>query len=121
MDNVSIELYMKAVSEIASEVWRFRRPFERAMRLLDDKSAQKTMSQYAWLAKSVEASLNTVGLRIINIEGQEYNTGMAVSALNLGDFEPNESLIVEQMIEPIIMIDDKVQKIGVVVLGRAKA
>ena len=49
------------------------------------------------------------------------NTGMAVSALNLGDFEPNESLIVEQMIEPIIMIDDKVQKIGVVVLGRAKA
>ena len=43
---------------------------------------------------------------------------MPVFALNLDDFEPNESLVVTQMIEPVIMADNKVQKTGTVILRR---
>ena len=121
MNNAEIEVYIKALSEIAAEEWHFRRIFERAIGLLDVRDAQKVRSQYAWFIKSVEASLDTVGLRIVDdLEGQDYDAGMAVSPLNLCDYEPNEPLIVEQMIEPIIMLDNKISKKGAVILGRAK-
>ena len=113
MDETSVDQYIKVIAEIAVEEWRFRRTFERIVKMLDDMNSQKFKSQYSWFSKRVEAALNTA-----NFEEQDYDAGMPVFALNLDDFEPNESLVVTQMIEPVIMADNKVQKTGTVILRR---
>ena len=118
MDETSVDQYIKVIAEIAVEEWRFRRTFERIAKMLDDTDSQKFKSQYSWFSKKVEAALNTAGLRVVNFEQQDYDAGMPVFALNLDDFEPNESLVVTQMIEPVIMADNKVQKTGTVILRR---
>ena len=57
-------------------------------------------------------------MRIVDVEGQPYDVGMALSPLNIDDFEPEDLLYVEQMIEPIIMDETNVLKTGTAMLGR---
>ena len=57
-------------------------------------------------------------MRIVDVEGQPYDIGMALSPLNIDDFDPDDHLYVEQMIEPIIMDDNNVLKTGTAMLGR---
>ena len=59
--------------------------------------------QVTWFAKKVDASLQDTGLRIVQIEGQPFDPGIAATGLNLAEFDDDESLVVDQMIEPIVM------------------
>ena len=46
---------------------------------------------------------------------------MAASALNLGDFGPDDVLLVDQMVEPIIMGPNGLRKQGTVMLRKVEA
>lgn len=88
------------------------------MSKLDAGDSARYLSQYSWFGKKVEAALENAGLRIVNMEGQYYDVGMAATPLNIDDFEQEDKLYVEQMVEPIIMDGDTVAKSGSVILGR---
>jgi len=108
----------KAIIEMAVEAWRFRRVFDKAMSKLEAGESARYIGQFNWFIKKVEAALKTAGMRIVDVEGQPYDIGMALSPLNIDDFEPDDQLYVEQMIEPIIMDDNNVLKTGTAMLGR---
>ena len=103
---------------IGSELFRFQRVFEKAVSKLEMDDQSKYISQYAWSSKKVIKALEDANLRVLTLEGQPYDPGMAVTPLNIDDFEVNDDLYVLQMIEPIIMQDDNVIKTGTVILGR---
>lgn len=105
--------------QIATELQRFEKVFSKAISKLDFDEQKKYMSQFNWFSKRVVKALEQVGLKCISVENQVYDPGMAVTPLNLDDFESSDLLVVEQMIEPIIMRDDNVVKTGTVVLRRA--
>ena len=105
---------------IASELFRFQRVFVKVINKLDIEEQNKYNSQYAWFSKKVLKALADAGLRVINIDGQRYDIGMAVTPLNLEDFAADEVLYVEKTIEPIIMENDNVVKTGTVLLERKK-
>jgi len=89
--------------DVAVESWRFSRLFARVVGKLDAGESGRYLNQLRYFQKKIEENLDTNGFRLVNVEGQEYDIGMAVSALNLGDFGPDDVLLVDQMIEPIIM------------------
>lgn len=103
---------------IASELFRFRRVFEKAVGKLDMDEQSKYMSQYSWFHKKVTKALEDANLKLLNPEGQWYDPGMAVTPLNIDEFEADDNLYICQTIEPIIMQNDKVFKTGTVILGR---
>ena len=103
---------------IVSELFRFQKVFEKAISKLDIDERNKYVSQYAWFSKKVYKALDEANLKLLNIEGQLYDPGMAVTPLNIDDFDADDQLNVLQTIEPIIMQDDKVFKTGTVILGR---
>lgn len=103
---------------IASELFRFRRVFNKAISKLEVDEQSKYSSQFAWFSKKVAKALDESGLRVISIDGQLYDPGMAVTPLNLEDFETDDILYVEQTMEPIIMEGDSVIKTGTVLLRR---
>jgi len=43
---------------------------------------------------------------------------MAVTPLNIDEFDTEDTLYVKQMVEPIIMQGDTVYKTGTIILGR---
>lgn len=107
--------------EVAVESWRFSRLFGKVVNKLDAGEANRYLSQLRYFQKKVEDNLASSGLRLVDVEGHPYDAGMAASALNLGDFGPDDVLLVDQMLEPIIMGADGLRKQGTVMLKKAKA
>ena len=109
-----------SIISIASETFRFQRVFAKSVSKLDIEEQNKYSSQFAWFSKKVIKALDEAGLKIVNVDGQLYDPGMAVTPLNIEDFETDDILYVEQTMEPIIMQENAVVKTGTVILGRVQ-
>lgn len=102
------------------ESWRFSKLFHRVIGKLENAEAARYANQLRYFQKKLDESLEFAGLRLVSLEGQLFDTGMAVTPLNIGDFEPDDKLVVEQMMEPILMGPDGIVKSGTVLLKRAE-
>ena len=118
MTEKSIEGHKEAIISLAIESWRFAKVFERGITQLNAARAKRHTSQLQLFLKKTEESLEDVGLRIVNVEGQPYDPGMAATPLNIEDFEPEDHLVVDQMLEPIIMDGGSLAQAGTVTLRR---
>lgn len=118
IDSEDIE---QSLINIAVESWRFSRLFSKVVSKLDAGESGRYVNQIRYFQKKVEESLDSSGLKLVNVEGQPYDTGMAASALNLGDFGPDDVLLVDQMVEPIIMGPNGLRKQGTVMLRKVEA
>ena len=104
---------------IAGELFRFRGVFLKMLARFPQEEQPKYWSQFSWFSKRVVKALDGAGLRIVDdLEGKEYDAGMAVTPINLDDYAPDDRLYIVQMMEPIIMEGSKVIKTGTVYLGR---
>lgn len=105
--------------DIAVESWRFSRLFARVINKLDAGEAARYANQLRYFQRKVEENLDAAGLKLVNVEGQPFDAGMAASALNISDFGPDDPLLVDQMVEPIIMGPAGLRKQGTVMLRKA--
>ncbi len=111
----------RSLIEIAVESWRFSRLFGKVISRLDAGESGRHANQLRYFQKKVEESLGSNSLKLVSTEGQPYDPGMPVAALNLGDFGPDDVLFVEQMVEPIIMGPNGLRKQGTVMLRKVEA
>lgn len=111
----------KVIIDIAVDSWRFSRLFLKMLNKLDASEASRYASQFQYYLEKLEQNLRTAGISLVNLEGQHYDPGMAVTVLNMEDFTANDNLMVEQMIEPIIMGEDGLIRGGTVMLGKARS
>lgn len=114
----SVEHMKQTVIDMAIESWRFAKVFNRLLLKLDAGEQNRYQSQFRWFLKKVEEALQQSGLRMVDVEGHPFDPGMAATPLNIDEFEPNDTLMVEQMIEPIIMNTEGVVRAGTVILRK---
>jgi hypothetical protein len=117
-DETNIETFEGPLIDVVIESWRFSRTFGRVLSKLDAGEVARYQSQLRFYLKRLDEALATAGLRIVNLEGQAYDTGMAATALNIADFAPEDVLFVEQMVEPVIMGEDGLRRTGTIMLKR---
>jgi hypothetical protein len=108
----------RSLIEMAVESWRFARLFSRLVSKLDAGDGTRYVNQLRYFQKKIEDSLEASGMKIVNVEGQPFDPGMAASAINIGDFGPDDLLLVDQMVEPIIMGAEGLRKQGTVMLRK---
>lgn len=106
--------------DIAVESWKFSRVFSRALSKLDAGEAGRYVSQVRYFQKRLEQGLESAGLKLVNLEGQLFDVGLAASPLNAEDFGPDDQLMVDQMVEPVIMGPDGLKKQGTVMLRKVQ-
>jgi hypothetical protein len=87
---------------------------------LDAGESLRFANQHRYFIRKIDECLESVGFHLVNLEGQTYEHGSAVSALNIGDFEAEDHLVVDQMIEPVVMGKEGLLRSGTVVLRRAE-
>ena len=104
--------------DLALESWRFAKSFERAIRKLDVGQASRFTSQYNYFIKRLKEDLANAGLNLVDASGQAYEPGMAVSALNMEDFDAEDTLLIDQMVEPIIVGPKGLMRSGTVMLRK---
>jgi hypothetical protein len=85
---------------------------------LDAGEASRYANQKHYFEKKIDEGLRRFGLSIVNLEGQTYVEGMAASSLNSGDFGPDDTLVVDEMVEPVVMGPDGPVRRGTVVLAK---
>ena len=112
---------LNALIDMAVESWRFSRVFVRMLAKLDAGERARFESQLRWYVKKLTESLDCAGLRLVNVENQPFDPGAAVTPLNLGDFGADDSLVIDQMLEPIIMGENQLIRAGTVLLRKASA
>ena len=115
---LSNEQMEQALIGIAVESWRFLRLFAKVVNKLDAGESRRYGNQIRYFQKKVEEYLDSSGLKLVNVEGQPYDAGMAASALNLEDFGTEDVLLVDQMLEPIIIGPSGLRKQGTVMLRK---
>jgi len=116
----AIDLVERSLIEIAVESWKFSRVFARVVGKLGAGEAGRYISQLRYFQKRVEQNLDAAGLKLVNVEGQIFDPGMAASPLNIADFGPDDALLVDQMVEPIIMGPNGLKKQGTVMLRKVQ-
>ena len=117
--NGRIEMLTQVVIGMAVESWRFGKTYDRLLTKLDAGEQNRYKSQFRWFIKKVEEALEQADLRIVNVEGHPFDPGMAATPLNIEEFDANDALMVDQMIEPIIMGKEGLIKTGTVTLRKA--
>jgi hypothetical protein len=116
--SITHESLQDALLDMASESWRFVRLFDRLLLKLDAAEQTRYKGQLRWYVKKIEESLLKANIRIVNVEGHPFDPGMAATPLNIDEFNADDSLVVEQMLEPIIMNRDGLLKSGTVILRK---
>jgi hypothetical protein len=108
----------QALLELAIEGWRFARLFARILSKLDAGEGARYANQVRYFLKRVEEALGAAGMRLVNLEGQIYDAGFAATALNIEDFEPQDRLYIDQMLEPVIMGPEGLVKSGTIIVKK---
>ena len=116
-----MEVDKDIIINIAIETWRFRRVVERLLTKLDVNEQQRYQNQLRWFEKKLEEFLEQVGWQIVDVQGHPFDPGMAATPLNIEDFDEEDSLIVDQMLEPIIMEQEELVKTGTVMLKKEES
>ncbi len=116
----SSDALREAVISMAVESWRFGRVFDRLLLKLDAGEQNRYKSQFRWYIKKVEEGLEQADMRMVNVEGHPFDSGMAATPLNIEEFDANDALMVDQMLEPIIMGKEGLVKTGTVTLRKVE-
>lgn len=115
------EALTQSLLDISIESWRFGKLFDRLLTKLDAGEQGRYRNQFRWFQKKIDESLESAQLRVVNVEGHLYDPGMAATPLNMDEFEPQDVLVVDQMLEPILMGPDGVVKTGTVTLRKVQS
>ena len=119
--SVTPDTMRETVVSMAVESWRFGRVFERLLLKLDAGEQNRYKSQFRWFLKKVEDALEQSDMKLVNVEGHLFEPGMAATPLNIEEFEADDILMVDQMLEPIIMGKEGLVKTGTVTLRKVES
>ncbi len=120
MNELSLN-YESTIIKVVTENWRLTKLFQKVTTKLDVSEQNRYINQLRYFEKTINNSLQDVGMKIIHLEGQVYDSGMAVSPINIDEFEQEDQLIIDQVLEPLIMGNDgTIKKQGLVNLRKDK-
>lgn len=108
-----------ALVNVCVESWRFIKVYQRLLSKMDAAEAQRYLGQVRYFQKRIEDNLATLELRQVEFDGQPFDTGLPVTAINLADFSAEDHLVIEQTIEPAILGSHGLVRMGSVTVKKA--
>jgi len=117
-DQTEVTKSKEAIISMAIESWRFARVFDRMLIKLDAGEQNRYRGQFRWFLKKVEEALEQVDITIVNVEGHPFDPGVAATPLNIDEFDSEDRLVVDQMLEPILMGPEGLIKTGTITLRK---
>ena len=114
MDELSV------VADFLIEDFRFSRSYLSVLDKLFLEERKRYESAYNFHATKMEELANKFNLKLaVYKNGDLYDDGYPITPLNADEFEKDDVLYIEQMIEPIILTTDgKVIRQGTAILAR---
>lgn len=103
-------------------VWRLMRAYERALAWLSEdmltKEEEKAGDAFLAVFRALLPFLRRDGIKIVSLEGRDFDPNYAVESVNADEFGGEEGLVVAEMLEPILMRGGEAVKFGKIMLAR---
>lgn len=108
-----------ALVNVCVESWRFIKVYQRLLSKVDATEAQRYQGQVRYFQKQIEDNLASLDLHQVEFDGQPFDTGLPVTAINLADFSADDHLVIEQTIEPAFLGTHGLVRMGSVTVKMA--
>lgn len=108
-----IEAARTQVAEIAGDAWRLAKLLERVERKLQGADRDRCRIRREDCLNKLKRSLADFGVRLIDLEGRDYEAGVAIEPVGMDRFPGRRDWVIEAMIEPIVMGPNGLIKQGV--------
>jgi hypothetical protein len=82
---------VQSMTNTAVEAWRVSRVFERALAKAEAGKQTRYRSQFRWIWKKVDESLEASRLHVVSVEGQPFDPRMVATPLNICEFDSQTS------------------------------
>lgn len=105
------------VAQLCVEYWKLAAATEKALSVVLASDGKRLVAQLKFSKRQLDVLLQDLGLRLVDFSGERYHPGLAVSVDNPGDFEEDEALVVGKTIEPTVMSDMSVIRLGRVIVA----
>ena len=115
------ETLQLAIAEIAAESWRYECALRKVLKHMDVMEAERFLRQYEYFTSKVDRAVAMAGLKVLDLSTQLYNPGLPIQVMNLEEFDEEDELIINKVIEPVILLENRVVKTGVVMVDRVKS
>ena len=108
----------KILADLAVEYWKLLRAFERTIERIPPEHVAKTAAQLKFSAGRLATLLKERGLSLVTFDEREFEPSIPALALNAEDFKECERLVIESTIEPAIVEDMTLLRLGKVLLKK---
>lgn len=103
--------------QFSVELWHIINLLDKMCSKFDLDEQRKFSSQIKWFKKKTEEYLKDSGISFTDFQpGMAFDAGMPINPLNIGDFNSEDELFIEQVLEPAIMYGEQIVKQGTVIL-----
>ena len=75
------------------------------------------ISPFKTLEPATFPILETLNIKLVNLEDSKFDIGMPVKAINIEEFKGCEDLVITKMLEPVVMCGDLLERTGTVLIG----
>ena len=78
----------------------------------DPKSIDRLKGKLAFFIEDLPRNCEKAGIRMHEITGQDYTPALNVQALNADEYQSSESLVVDEVVEPILTYRPKYSSVA---------
>uniref|UniRef100_UPI004047985C hypothetical protein n=1 Tax=Yoonia sp. TaxID=2212373 RepID=UPI004047985C len=100
--------------------WKLSSATRKAIDQLPDSESRRLEGQLNFSDRQLVMLVDKLGLRLIDFEAEVFHAGLATSADNAADYPEEVDLVVSKTLEPTVMADMKVIRLGRVLVQPAK-
>ena len=112
VDGGKNDMKIESVAQLCVEYWKLAAATEKALSGVLASDGKRLEAQLKFSKRQLDVLLQDLGLRLVDFSGERFHPGLAVSVDNSGDFEEDEALVVGKTIEPTVMSDMTVIRLG---------
>ena len=105
------------ITRLAIEYWRLLRAFEKSCGVGQGASGREA-AQVRYAASKLSSIIGEIDMRLVAFDGERFEPGLPVSAINADEFEGEDDLLIAATIEPAVVVRGHVKFMGRVLLER---
>jgi len=100
------------LAELAAEYWKLLKAFDRSINLVPEEARQRLISQKKYSEGRLNHLSDQAGMRILSYDGFDFEVNLPVTAVNADEVSNCDLVVVEQTLEPTIMVGTAIVKTG---------
>jgi hypothetical protein len=110
----------ESVAQLCVEFWKLSNATKKAIERLPESESRRLKGQLNFSDRQLTMLVDQLGLKLIDFEAEGFHAGLATSADNAGDYPDETDLVVSKTLEPTVMADMKVIRLGRVLVEPTK-